>query len=85
MSYAYTKTGKGINLQAENAAAVSASDAVTFEPGTLYVGIGGTVSVTTYGGTTALIRNVPSGTIIPVLATKVNLTNTTATGFVIFY
>jgi hypothetical protein len=80
----YTKTSRPINLQAENARVVSASNTVTFEPGTVYVGYTGTVTLLTVGDTTGVFY-AQAGTTLPVLAKLIALTGTTATGFVILY
>jgi hypothetical protein len=91
-----TKTGKGINIQGENAVWVSATDStsIVFEPGTLYVGGAGTVVLLPFvsqGASTATnaaavtFPTVPAGTILPVLTRRVIATGTTATGFVIIY
>jgi hypothetical protein len=89
----YAKTGKPINLQAEKALMVSANDATAylFEAGAVYVGIAGTVTLITSGMTqttntdAVTFRAVPAGMILPVLATRILSTGTTATGFVILY
>jgi len=83
----YTKKGKGISYVADLAVAVYATDATAtvFNPGRIYVGQGGTVVLAvadTTDSTTVTFPNVPTGTVIPVLAQRVNATGTTATGFV---
>lgn len=92
MSFNVTKTGKPINLQAENALAVSATDATAtiYEPGTVYVGYAGTVALIPYGAdatvnTTKVSFFCPAGSTIPVLTKRIVATGTTATGFVIMY
>jgi hypothetical protein len=50
----------------------------------LYVGVGGTVIVTTRAGTVTTFLNVPAGTILPVSARRVE-TGTTATNIVALY
>ena len=92
----YTKNGKGINLQGENAVWVSATDstAIVYEPGVLYVGSAGTVVLLPFvsqGASTATnaaavtFPTVPAGTVLPILTRRVIATGTTGTGFVIIY
>lgn len=92
----YTKNGKGINLQAENAVWIQKTDStsVVFEPGTLYVGSAGTVVLlpfvtrdadTTTNNAAVTFPTVPAGTVLPILTRRVIATGTTATGFVIMY
>jgi hypothetical protein len=94
MSSNYTKTGKAINLQGENALAIQATDstAVLYEPGVLYVAYGGTVVLLPYGVSDTTVNtgavtfgNVQNGTILPVLARRVIATGSTGTGFVLIY
>ncbi len=44
----------------------------------LYVGTGGTLVVTDQAGTDATFSNVPTGALLPIRATKVKATGTTA-------
>lgn len=67
---------------AQDAFAVTASDATVIRAEALYVGTGGNVAVVTRKGTTVTFSSVPSGSILPVAVTKVNSTNTTASGIV---
>jgi hypothetical protein len=92
MAFQNTKTGVAINIQAENATWVQGTDATAtiYSPvGSVYVGTGGTVVLIPSGanGTvntgSATFINVPSGTILPVLAQRIMSTGTTATGFII--
>ena len=46
----------------------------------IYIGTGGTLTVMTVGGTIGVFTNLNSGTILPVRATRVYATGTTATG-----
>lgn len=92
----YTKNGKAINVQGENAVWVSATDStsVVYEPGVLYVGGAGTVVVlpyvsrdadTTTNSAAVTFPTVPAGTVLPILTRRVISTGTTGTGFVIIY
>ena len=80
----HAKSGRPINLQAENCAVVSANDNTVFEAGTVYVGYAGTVTLLTSGGTTGVFF-ATAGSTLPVLAKLIASTGTTATGFVILY
>lgn len=48
----------------------------------LYVGVGGNVVVITPASTSVTFVSVPSGKILPVMAIRINSTNTTATNIV---
>ena len=81
-----TKTGAATNIQAENAVAVTGGgDATVFAvPSTLFIGTTGNVTVTTSGGQTGVVfKNLPSGSILPVLVTSV--TSATAADIVRLY
>jgi hypothetical protein len=68
-------------------AAVTPSDSVDLEywATSLWVGTGGDVSLVTPYGTTLLFGSVPSGTLLPFAAKRVNATDTTASGIVAGY
>ena len=51
----------------------------------LYIGTGGDVNVVMESGATLLHRNVPSGTILPVYATSVSSSSTTASNILAYY
>lgn len=74
---------RSINLQAESAVAVTKSDSTTYTPKCLYVGTGGNVKIVDASGNTTTLVNVPDGSILPVLITKVFSTDTTASDFVL--
>lgn len=75
-------------LQGFNAVAVTLSDTVNVtytgtSGATIYVGVGGDISVDTIGGQTAVVfKNMASGTILPVRCVRVRTTSTTATNCV---
>ena len=50
----------------------------------IYVGVGGDITLT-MGGTDVLYKNAVSGSILPVQATQVKSTNTTATNLIALY
>jgi hypothetical protein len=72
-----------INLQAESAIAITVNDLTNYTPSCLYIGTGGNVQITDATGNTTIFTNIPEGTILPVLVTRVFTTNTTASGFVL--
>ena len=53
-------------------------DAVAF----VYIGVGGNMAVVTEAGEVVTFTGVVAGTILPVLCSRVNSTNTTATNLV---
>lgn len=68
--------------------AVTPSDSTNFTAGpcrALYVGTGGNVVVVGVDGTATTFVSVPSGSILPVAAERVNATDTTATSIVALY
>lgn len=72
---------------AHDAAAVTPSDSGQLSPvaRALYIGAGGDVKVTMEGGTDITFAEVLGGTILPVKATKVFATGTTATDIIALY
>jgi hypothetical protein len=69
---------------ASDALAVTPSDTAENNCHGLYIGVGGDVAVKGVGGTAVTFKNVPAGTILPILVTKVMATNTTATNILGF-
>ena len=66
-----SQRGKGVNLQAESAVAITAG-ATLYSPSTLFVGTAGNVTVTTAAGQTGVVfKNLANGYILPVLVTAV--------------
>ena len=51
----------------------------------IYVGVAGDVTVVNTAGQTALFKAVPAGTLLPVEASRVNATGTTATNLIALY
>ena len=68
-----------------DAALITTSDTVTFNPSVLYIGVGGTVRVLTAQGTDILFSAVPAGFILPVQVIRVYATNTTASSMARIY
>jgi hypothetical protein len=68
------------------AQAVTPSDTVSLgSPSVIYVGVGGTVKVTTPNGDVATFVGVPTGTVLPVQAILVWASVTSATNMVRIY
>lgn len=75
-----------VPASAKMAAAVTTSDSATFAPTYgLYVGGAGNVKVDMYDGGTVTFNSVTAGTILPIKATRVYATGTTATNIVALY
>ena len=68
-----------------DAALITTSDTVTFNPSVLYVGVGGNIRVQTAQGTDIVFSAVPAGFILPVQVIRVYATNTTASSMVRIY
>jgi hypothetical protein len=80
--------GSGDDGAASRYAAVTASDTTDLAAGpcrALYVGTGGNVVAVTTAGTAVTFSNVPTGTLLPVIARRVNSTSTTASNIVALY
>lgn len=73
-----------IPIIADDCVSVVKSDSVSFNPGTVYVGYAGTAVIIAANGSTGTFF-CAAGAHIPVLATKIMSTGTTAAGFVILY
>jgi len=66
-----------------HAAAITADDTSNFDAvAFVYVGVGGNMAVVTEAGEVVTFTGVVAGTILPVLCSRVNSTNTTATNLV---
>jgi hypothetical protein len=63
--------------------ACTPSDTKTFAESALYVGRGGNVKVTGAGGGTVVLKNVASGTFLPITVIAVFDTLTTATDIIL--
>lgn len=50
-----------------------------------YVGTGGNVSITAPDGTSAILKNIPAGLVVPVECRRINATSTSAADIVGFY
>lgn len=82
-------SGEGqMEFPAYNAEVVTPDNAteLTYVSRSLYVGVGGDVSVQMQGtGTAVVFKNVPTGSILPIRVKRVNSTATTATNMVSIY
>lgn len=70
----------GLTAPARSAAAVTPSNAATFDEATrgLYIGTGGDIAVRMLGGQTVTFAAVPAGSLLPVRVDRVLATGTTA-------
>lgn len=73
----------GLNAPASSGFAITPHDTneLTRVPRAIYIGTGGTL-VATVGGTDLTFKNLPSGSMLSVRASKVKATNTTATDLI---
>lgn len=82
------KSGDAQNFQASNAAAITPADGADL-PDTaygIYVGGAGNITVDMIGiGANITFLAVPVGTVLPIIATRVYSTGTTATNLVALY
>jgi hypothetical protein len=71
-------------LGAIDAVAITTSDTTTYAPAFrgIYVGGAGNVKIDTAAGNAVTFTGIPAGTFMPVLATKIYATGTTATTIV---
>jgi len=74
-------------ISSPKAVAVTPSDStnLSFDARALYVGTGGNVVVVFPDNSTVTFTNVQSGSILPVIAKRVNSTSTTASNIVALY
>lgn len=74
----------GLTNPASRAVAVTPSDSVDLVAASrgIWVGTGGNLAVITAGGDTVTVPNVQDGTLVPIRASRVLATGTTATGLV---
>ena len=79
--------GSGDNGAASSYAAVTPNDSTDLAAAcrALYVGTGGNVVAVRLDNTAVTFTGVPSGTILPVIARRVNSTSTTASNIVALY
>jgi len=73
----------GVVVTPSDSTNITGSNANT--PATLFVGVGGNIEVITLGGSTLLLKNIPSGSFMPIQVTRVRSTNTTATDIVAIF
>ena len=84
MADTFDTLSPGLESPADNAAAVTPDDNTDlgFVSRGLYIGGSGDISIITNGGQTITFVGVPTGVILPVRATRVRATGTTATNIV---
>lgn len=75
---------EAMDMPASDGVAVTPSDTVNLATPcrALYIGASGNVALVTLGGTTLTFVGMVAGTVLPVRATRVQATNTTATSIV---
>jgi hypothetical protein len=79
--------GVGWTAPAYDAASVTASDSADLAKPTraIYIGGAGSVKVDTEGGNAVTFQGIASGSLLPIRATRVYSTGTTATNIVALY
>ncbi len=82
MTDTYEDYAAGLEAPASNAFDIVPDDKATLPSPTraIYVGNGGHLCLTLLSGTTVTFQNMPAGSLLPVRATRVFSTRTTATG-----
>jgi hypothetical protein len=72
------------NNPAQDAFAITPSDSINFGAMSrfIYVGTAGDVAAVTAQGTVVIFASVPKGTVLPLMAVRINATNTTASQLV---
>jgi len=73
----------GVVVTPSDSTDITGSNANT--PATLFVGVGGNIEVITLGGSTLLLKNIPSGSFMPIQVTRVRSTNTSASDIVAIF
>lgn len=83
----YVGASSNAAAPAESFFAITPSDSVNFTYNVrgIYVGTTGNVVAVTEGGTAVTFSSVPAGTILPIRASRVNSTSTTASNMVGLY
>ena len=81
----YDHHNSPVFFQAENGAAVTASDSTILQAGVLFVGTGGDINVRTRQGTDLIFKNVADATFLPVVVTMVYSTSTTASDILLLF
>lgn len=82
MPQTFSNHAGGLSAPFAQLAAVTAGVDLDTPSRGLYVGGAGDVAVTTIGGTTATFIDVPAGAVLPIRATRVESTGTTATNII---
>lgn len=87
MADEFSKHSSGLDSPASRAFAIVPSDSTDLTTSTrgIYVGVSGDVSLITTGGDTVTLVGVPAGVILPIRASRVRATATTATSLVGLY
>jgi hypothetical protein len=87
MADTFSSHAPSLASPATNGVAVTASDSTDLAQTSraIYVGGAGNVAAVMLGGTVLTFVAVPAGTILPIRATRINSTNTTATSMLSLY
>jgi hypothetical protein len=88
MSDIFESQATGLTSPARNHFAITPHNSTDFTANNtraIYVGGAGNIVIVTENGDAVTYSNVPAGTIIPIVAKRVNSTNTTATNLVGMY
>lgn len=87
MSDVFSSFAPGLEAPASRLFAITPSNSTDFTTDTraIYVGTAGNIAIVTAAGDVVTLSNVPAGTILPIRATRVNSTNTTASNLVGMY
>jgi hypothetical protein len=87
MAIDYSLYADGLNSPAQNAEVVVPHDSNDLgQPSRgLVIGVGGTISVETVGGQSAVVLTVATGAVLALRVTRINNTGTSATNMVSLY
>lgn len=87
MADVFENHSAGLSSPATNGETVSKSDSTNLAQTSraIYVGGAGNVAAVMLGGTVLTFVGVPAGTLLPIRATRINSTDTTATNMVALY
>ena len=84
MPETYDNHAAGLESPAFHAFEITPNDSAPLSSPTraIYLGVGGALQITMLSGATVTFHNLPAGSLLPVRATRIFSTNTTATGII---